>query len=705
MAEDQQQSGDATARPAPDDATKALVSDWTKKIQSARKHWEEDWRSMRRCMDIARLGGDAEWVAAGNYTVPVVQRQVNREVATLYAKNPTAVFERRKRLLFKLWDGTPEMLEAALAEPMVPDPAGMPTVDPMTGAAVPTMMQNPVLAEVLQVKQQEQMLAKVGKTLEILWSYYNDEQEPNFKKLMKQAVRRAKTCGLAYCWLDFQRLYEPRPDLDTRITDVSDKIARIERQLADVQAGDIGAESPELGELQASLADLQAQKDDTLSREGPIRDFPRTVEEIILDPATKQINGLIGTRWLARQSKMTVAQIKETWRVDIGTDFTPYRPSDKDRDRPASADGKAPDEVCVWRVYDKQTLMTFVIAEGHHGFVEPPAAPKVHTSRFWPLYVLTFNDVETEVASLPPSDVWNLRHPQQEYNRARQGLREHRVANRPGYVTPKGRLEEEDEAKIANRPAHALVHAKALAPGEKIGDLLQPLQFSPVDPALYDTAQPMQDILLGAGAQQANLGPTKGATATESSIAQESQDDTNASNTDDLDMFLTEIAGGMAEVMLLNLSPQTVTRIVGPGAVWPDLNRQQVAESITLTVKAGSSGKPNAAADVAKLERAMPTVIQLQGVNPRPIVSKYADLLDIDREEMTMEALPSITALNAMAGKTAGSGAPDDPNAQGPNGADNARKPQRNEPGGQPAYPGGSPKRVMRFDQAGNPAA
>lgn len=691
-------------QPEPDAATKELVSQWCGKITSAKAFWDTDFKRFREDMEVARLGADGAWVDGGNYTVPVVQRHINQAVATLYAKNPTAVYERRKRLQFKIWDGSEESLQAAYTQ--VQAAAG--TMDAATGQPMqPDPASLELIQEVQQVKAQNLMLDRVGKTLEILWDYYNDEQDANFKKLMKQAVRRAKVVGTAYLWLDYQRLYASRPDLDARITDAADKIARIERQMAEAQDGTIEDGTAELAELQASLADLQAQQQ-VIAREGPIRDFPR-VTEIILDPAVKQINGLTGCNWIARESHLTCAEVKQAFKVDIGDNFTPYRESadgKPNRDSVGGERARTGDEkskACVWRVYDKATQMTFVVAEGYPDFIEPPAAPQVKLSRFWPLFVLTLNDVESEKAVFPPGDVRMLKHPQQEYNRARQSLREHRIANRPGYVTPTGRVTDEEEKKITGRQAHDVVHVSALAAGEKPGDLIAALPMAPIDPALYDTQPMTQDILLSVGSQLANLGPTGGATATESSIAQQSSDTVESSNTDDIDMFLSELAAAQAEMLLLNLQPETAIKIAGPGAVWPSLDRQTLAESVTLTVRAGSSGRPNAAAELAKLERAMPSIVQLPGINPKPIAHKYADLLGIDVEELILDALPSIVAQNSLAGKPAPMG--NDPNAQGGQGGDNAKKPQQNEPGGQPAYPSGNPLGVIRYDATGARAA
>lgn len=88
----------------------------------------------------------------------------------------------------------------------------------------------------------------------------------------------------------------------------------------------------------------------------------------------------------------------------------------------------------------------------------------------------------------------------------------------------------------------------------------------------------------------------------------------------------------------------------------------------------------------------MPFVLQLPGVNPVPWSQKYLDLLDVDAEDAIVEGLPSITAVNAMAGRAAaaqpGTGNPaSDPAAQGSAGAQNAPQAPGTPPGPQAAFP------------------
>ena len=87
------------------------------------------------------------------------------------------------------------------------------------------------------------------------------------------------------------------------------------------------------------------------------------------------------------------------------------------------------------------------LAEGWKDFIKWPAAPDMALERFWDLFVLEFNPVE-DGGSRPrihgKSEVELIQDMQMEYNRARQGLREHRVANRPGHVVAGGKFEDDE---------------------------------------------------------------------------------------------------------------------------------------------------------------------------------------------------------------------------------------------------------------------
>jgi hypothetical protein len=480
---------------------------------------------------------------------------------------------------------------------------------------------------------------------------------------------------------------------------------------------EIGSErESEIYELETLIKSLEDQTN-VLLREGLVFMFPRATE-IIVDPRCRQLMGFVGAGWIAREFHKSKSEIQKIYNVDVSNGFTPYKEngaeemakyyseaeSDDSRESASSKEQKD-GLVCVWEVYNKDLGQTFTIADGYKGFLKPCAEPEYWMEGFWPVFALTFNDVESEEHLYPLSDVHQLKHVQTEYNRSREYRRLHREANKPFYVAIKGRLNEEDKALLMNHPPHAVVELAGIANNENITNLVQRFQSIPIDPALYETNSEMEDVLRTVGAQEANVGGLSGGTATESSIAEGSRMTNLASNVDDLDEFLSDFVSAAGQLMLMELSKETVIEIAGPGAIWPEFNREQVAKQLLLNVMAGSSGRPNKAAELANLERGMPYLLQLPGVNPFPLAERYADLLEIDMEEIIVEGMPSIQALNAQMGNIAlanpeAAGRENDPNTQGGEGSNNAPSTQPNEPGAQPSYQ--AEQQVMNFDEMGN---
>jgi hypothetical protein len=674
------QSGMQREKPPVDPKVEQSVKKWQQKILAAKKYFEKDFKRMREDMMIARQGGSKEWVEGGNYTVPIINQYLNQAVASLYAKNPVATAERRKRLDYKLWDGKPDTAVAALKTAMMGD-----------------LNAQAMVMEIEQGRQNYEMMKKMGSTLEILFDYYANEQKPRLKPSMKSFVRRAKTCAVAYMMLGFQREFaELSPDETVSLEDSRNKLGELQRRMQDMVDGEIGYGEcqDEEFELQTLIADLE-QKQNVILREGPKFMFPRATE-IIVDPRCTQLMGFIGAGWIAREFHKSPDEIKKIYQIDIGKSYTPYKQNGKGElaeyhrksDSEDDGKGKGAGMVCVWEVYNKDLQQTFTIIDGYNDYAVAPKEPDYWMEGFWPVFALTFNDVESESDLYPFSDVHQLKHVQAEYNRSREYRRLHREANKPKYAAVKGRLTETDKEKLSNAPAHAVIEFESLGQGEKIADLVQRFESVPIDPALYETNSEMEDTLRIVGAQEANIGGTSGVTATESSIAEGSRMSTLSSNVDDLDEFLSDAFGALGQLLIMELSTETVMEIVGPGAVWPEMDRETVAKQLYLKVRAGSSGRPNKAAELANMERGMPYLLQLPGINPYPLGRKYSDLLEIDLDDVIIEGMPSIQALNSQMGKPPmqGAGEKNDPAAQGNKGVNNQTSTQTNEPGPQAAF-------------------
>ena len=92
-----------------------------------------------------------------------------------------------------------------------------------------------------------------------------------------------------------------------------------------------------------------------------------------------------------------------------------------------------------------------------------------------------------------------------------------------------------------------------------------------MDQSLHNTRPLAEDFMFSAGAQEANVGPAQpNVTATVGNVAEQSRMTVAASNVDDLDMLLTQVALCGGQLIMWEMSPEVVKHVVGVGAVWPE---------------------------------------------------------------------------------------------------------------------------------------
>lgn len=571
----------------------------------------------------------------------------------------------------------------------------MPAPPPPMPAPEEMMNAQAVLADAQAVKQQLAQLNKIGKTLELLYQYEVSEQQQNFKSMMKMTVRRAATSGVGWTRLGFQRVMGQSPDRDSRIADMQAQLDIIQRIAADIADDERDIESASAEQMRLTIEAIQKEEDIVL-REGLHFTWPKP-DAIIPDPRCIQLRDFLGCDWVAEEYILTVNEIKETYNVDVGKSHTTYARTDtgtdyerarvawqtgsswntSTTDDPHVDDGDA-DNCLVWEIYNKRDGLVYKLCDGYPDFLGEPAVPDVYTDRFWPWFLTAFNEIDGKV--YPPSDVSLMRPMQRELNRSRQGLREHRFANRPKTAYAEGTLSSEDVEAFKSHPVNAMIAVSGLQPGQSIDQLLQPVKGVPVDPNLYEVNPIFEDLMRAVGQQEANLGGVSGATATETSIAEASKGSALSSSIDDIDDTLSAIARAAGQILLLNMSEETVKEIVGPGAMWPVLTKADVAKEIFLEIEAGSSGRPNQAQELQNFERLAPVLMQIPGIKPQFLAKEALKRMDdkVDVDEAVAEGLPSVTAMNG--GKLPGMPGQADPNAQGPQGGNNAPAPPSPRP-------------------------
>jgi hypothetical protein len=669
----------------PDRAEKLLVGRLLARIRSDKSHHRDAFKAMQDDMQLARRGAPKDW-PKDHYTANITGRHINQKVAALYAKDPKATARRRDRLDFAIWDEQETSLQMAFQ-----------TIEMYTQmAAVDSMLQmQPPPPEVEQAMalmqdfqqgmQQREMIGKIGRTLEILFDYYMKAQRPvEFKTSMKQLVRRAATCGVGYVKLGFQREYQQDPAVALRLEDFRTQLAHIKDLQLQLENNETNEKEADERELQHAIESLRSQEF-VLLREGLVFDFPESTR-VIPDQTCRSLVGFVGCRHLTVEYLYKPDEVRKLFDVDLGHRFTPYsqdgqsQGSDDQPDPPFNEEeGKDSNNfVCVWEHYDKDAGQVYYMADGYPGFLRAPAPPDVYVENFWPIYALTFNEVEDPESPFPPSDVRLMSDMQAEYNRSRQGMREHRRAARPRFIAPRGALSDEDKVRMGALEPFEVMEAN-IDMNTNIAQVLQAMPMPGVDPNLYETGQLFTDIQLVIGSQEAQFGGTSKATATEASIAEGSREAAVGSNVDDLDAFLTDLARASGQVLLREMSPEKVQEVVGPGAVWPQMTLDQIADELYLEIEAGSTGKPNQVQEIRNWREMLPFLVQMPNIQPMWLVRETLRRLDdrMDLTEAIAENVPAIVAMNRMAQPMVGE-PQDDPAAQGAAGADNG-----------PAAPGG----------------
>lgn len=672
-------------KPETSQERKAYIQKWLDNIKKAKEHWKKiAFDQMKKDMTFAAGEQWAGDTGDSKYKANLVQRHIQQRVSSLYAKNPKVVAKKRQTLDYVLWDGNIESLKEAMMA--IQQAASMQQMPPPEAVAL--------MEEISAVRKKKAFYEKVGKTAEILFAYYMEAQSPNFKIQAKQLIRRVETCGVGYVKLGFNRAMDKSPELMKTIADMTSRLAVIKQKSSDIVDGEIPEDAAEHEELEQALATLQNTKD-VIVNEGLVFDFPKSYS-IIPSKSTTCIKGWINTQWIAQEFYFTADEIKQIYDVDVKGHATSYsygadgQAAQQTNSSSSTSSGSDDDVFIVYEVQDKSTGMVFTVCEGYPDYLSEPEPPKLILPRFFNIYSLSFNDLEDDKKIFPPSDVYLLRPMQLEYNRTREGLREHRKANRPLYLTTKGLLEDEDKTKLMSHEAHDVVELN-VNKETPIDSVIQPAKKVPIDPSLYDASPLFDDIMKVVGVQEANLGGTGSASATEVSVAEGTRLATVSSNVDDLDDLLSELAEDGSRIMFQHVSLETAKKIAGAGAEWVDgMSAQEIADMLYLEVKAGSSGRPNKAQEIANFERLAPTLLQLGGISPTWLAKQALIRLDdsMDLDEAIIEGMPSMIMQNSMQQPSTGNPATD-PAQQGMNGGNKAGTPNINA-GGQASHPAAS---------------
>lgn len=432
-----------------------------------------------------------------------------------------------------------------------------------------------------------ELVGNFAKTLEILINEILIK-DGKLKKKGKAAVRAALTTTVGWVKIIWQEDYNTDPLINSRMQDIQDNIARM--KMLSEQSNESGCDSQAaIAELEQQLRALE-QQTEIVRAYGFAVDNLRAEDILILDESIDSIDEYQNASAIAHKIYFEKEKFKTVFGKDAPKNAKEYNQS---KDENAKVDDKK--KYClyaVWEVWDKDSNTVYTLVEGGKEWAREPYTPDYLGEQFYPFFPLQFERIDGEMH--PKSLVEGMIELQDEYNTSHTQFAEHRKESLPVRAYNKAAGITDAEVKqIANRKSNDIIGLSG-DPTQPIASQITSLQDPPINPAVYSTEHIMRGFELVSGAQDAAAGSVQQAkTATEAELMAQGSTTRRAESLDVVDDWLTDISNYAAEIMLQVLTLEQVQNIVGNDAVWPQLSKDEIFKKVNVTVRAGSTAKPN----------------------------------------------------------------------------------------------------------------
>lgn len=471
-------------------------------------------------------------------------------------------------------------------------------------------------------------LKLLTKTLETVTNRHLEKAD--LKGRAKATVRSALTSSFGVVKVMYQRDIRRDPIIQSRINDTQDNILEIERLLADIedpnQRGDLEAKRAELDQLMASLN----EQVEITAAEGLVIDRVLT-ENLLIDPSVCEFWDYKDADWQCQIIPMKKSQAEATYKVKLDK-ARAYQETNKAANKDgrfasASASLDEDRQIAILEIWDKVTQRVYTMAEGCDFWLREPFSPPKAGERWYPFFLLPFQVVDGQFVA--PSLVDLTEKLQDEHNMARDRFNKHRDLCLPGWVAG-GDISEKSIRRYTDSEIGEITIIDT--EGKPISQVIVPRQHPPIDAAVYDTSAVRYDWEQVTGMQDAaRSSVVNPKTATEASIMQQALSGRVSEFRDQVEDWLQEIAQYSAQVLLLELSPPQVERIMGPPDVqeidtgmgvmqvpiktydWPELSREQVFEMIEMKIRAGTTGQPDKMEQQETWTKVLPVIQNLIG--------------------------------------------------------------------------------------------
>lgn len=486
-------------------------------------------------------------------------------------------------------DGGPDLVRVNLAASIVN------TIQPNIYAKAPEVSVQPEE----RVSQGDYAGTKdFARTLELVLNRYAI-RGANLKARGKEAVRSSLTCTTGWVKVIYQKDKREDPLVRNRINDAQDNIQRVEqlvRETAD--EGQCAEYEAKMAELRQQLEAMQAQLEIVVS-EGVVIDNVAAEHILILDASVKSIDEYDQASAIAHGVFMTVGAYKANFGgkepPKKATRYSTLDRTDDDASDMRQRNGMDPDDelVRVWEIWSKDDLTVYTQCDGADEYCRPPYQPQTLGARWYPFFPLQLWRVNGYLLARTLVD--NLIELVDEYNTRRTVAAEHRRKNLPVRLLNRASgISNAQITAINTRGAGTDIIGVDADPNVPLANQLGSLPEIPYNPAMYDTNDILRDVEMVSGAQDASRGAiNKAKTATEAEIMSAGMQSRTAEQLDTIEDWLTAILTYCSQLLLLNLTPQQVQGKFGQDAVWPELSKKELFEQVMVTIRAGSTAKPN----------------------------------------------------------------------------------------------------------------
>lgn len=514
------------------------------------------------------------------------------------------------------------------------------------------------------------------KTLETVTNRHLERAD--LKGRAKASVRSALTSSYGIVKVMYQRDIKQDPIIRSRINDTQDNILEVERLLAEIQdqdqRNDLEAKKAELEQLMASLN----EQVEVTAAEGLVIDRVLT-ENLIIDPGVCEFWDYRDADWHCQVIPMKKSQAEATYKVKLDKAKAYHdgmQSSAKDgRFASASASLDEDRQIAILEIWDKTTQRVYTMAEGCDYWLREPFSPPKAGERWFPFFLLPFQVVDGQFVA--PSLVDLTERLQDEHNEARDRFNKHRDLCLPGWVAG-GDINEKSIKRYSDSEIGEITIIDT--EGKPLAQVIQPRQHPPIDPNVYDTSAVRYDWEQVTGLQDAARSTVvKPKTATEASILQQSLSGRVSEFRDQVEDWLQEISQYAAQILLFELTPPQVERIMGSPEVqviqtggapmevqvkpydWPELSREQVFDMIEMKIRAGTTGAPDKLEQQEAWTKVLPIVqglvtqimqVQAAGQDAEPLINLLRETLKRFDErieaEMFIPKKPAAPVLPAM---------------------------------------------------------